>query len=217
LASGGSFSKYSHEFQTITSAGEDIIYICENCKLAINKEIKQEHSKCPECGKASFSEEKAIETGNIFKLGTKYTKPFDFNFTDKDGSKKLVEMGCYGMGPSRLMGAIAEIHNDANGIIWPEEVAPYQIHLIQVGNDAKISKQTEKIYQDLKKQGIQVLYDDRQDKAPGEKFADADLIGIPVRIVVSKRTLEKDSVEIKQRNKNNITLVKTKKLSQFLR
>ena len=216
LASGGSFSKYSHEFQTITSAGEDIIYICENCGLAINKEIKQEHSKCPECGKTKFREEKAIETGNIFKLGTKYTKPFNFQFTDKQGGKKLVEMGCYGIGIGRLMGAIAEVHYDDKGIIWPKQVAPYQIHLIQIGNSAKISKSCEKVYETLKNQGIEVLYDDRQDKTPGEKFADADLLGIPLRIVISERTLSKDRVEMKQRDKDNITFLKIKSLPQFL-
>lgn len=208
LASGGSFSKYSHEFQTITPAGEDTIYICENCGLGINKEIKQEHSKCPECGKTKFRQEKAIEVGNIFKLRTKYTEPFNFFFTAQDGSKKLVEMGCYGIGLPRLMGAVVEIHHDDKGIIWPKEIAPYQAHLIQIGNNLKIKKQTEKVYQDLEKQGIEILYDDREDKSPGEKFADADLMGIPYRIVVSEKTLEKNCVEVKQRNKKQIRLIK---------
>jgi prolyl-tRNA synthetase len=206
LADGGSFSKYSHEFQTITSAGEDIIYICENCGIAINKEIKQEHPKCPECGKAKFRQEKAIEVGNIFKLRTKYSEPFNFTFVGKEGSKKLVEMGCYGIGLPRLMGTAVEINHDDRGIIWPKEIAPYSGHLIQIGNSAKVRKQAEKIYKDLNKHGIEVFYDDRQGKTPGEKFADADLIGIPYRIVVSERTLEKNSVEIKQRNKANTKL-----------
>ena len=206
LASGGSFSKYSHEFQTTTSAGEDTIYICENCGLAINKEIKPEHPKCPECGKAKFKQEKAIEVGNIFKLRTKYTEPFNFIFTNKDGSKKLVEMGCYGIGLPRLMGTAVETSNDDKGIIWPKEIAPYQAHLIQIGNSVKVRKQTEKIYKDLEKQEIEILFDDREDKSVGEKFADADLIGIPYRVVVSERTLEKSSVEIKQRNKNQAKL-----------
>jgi prolyl-tRNA synthetase len=212
LADGGSFSKYSHEFQTITSAGEDTIYICENCGLAINKEIKPEHAKCPECGKAKFKQEKAIEVGNIFKLRTKYTEPFNFTFTDKDGSKKLVEMGCYGIGLPRLIGTAVEIHYDDKGIIWPKEIAPYLCHLIQIGDSVKVKKQAEKIYKDLEKQGIEVLFDDRQDKAAGEKFADADLIGIPYRVVVSARTLEKNSVEIKQRNNANVKLCLLKQL-----
>ena len=221
LASGGTFSKFSHEFQTITFAGEDVIYICENCGLAINKEIKQEHPKCPECGKTKFRQEKAIEVGNIFKLRTKYTKPFDFNFTDNKGSKKLVEMGCYGIGLSRLIGAAVEVHHDEKGIIWPSSVAPFDIHLLSLasgkGNKApKIKKASDKIYQDLQKQDIEVLYDDRKDKTPGEKFADADLIGIPIRIVISERTLTRNCVEVKKRNEKKVKLVKIKSLPQFL-
>ncbi|MCK4474066.1 prolyl-tRNA synthetase [Candidatus Parcubacteria bacterium] len=216
LASGGSFSKFSHEFQTITPAGEDIIYICENCGLAINQEIKAEYPKCPECGKKEFKKEKAIEVGNIFKLKTKYTEPFNFQFIDKDGSKKLVIMGCYGIGPSRLMGTIVETHNDEKGIIWPKEIAPFQVHLIQIENTQKIKNVAEKLYNDLQKQGVEVLYDDR-DKTAGEKFADADLIGIPLRIVISKKTLETNCVEIKNRGEEKIQLVKIKELSQFLK
>ena len=221
LASGGTFSKFSHEFQTITSAGEDIIYICENCGLAINKEIKGKHSKCPKCSQKKFRQEKAIEVGNIFKLGVKYTKPFNFEFTDKNGSKKLAIMGCYGLGISRLMGTIAEIYHDKNGIIWPKEVAPFQIHLISLFQKTNVAKTVfntlEKLYQDLQKQGFEVFYDDRESKTPGEKFADADLIGIPIRIVISERTLAKDSVEVKRRNENKTKLVKISRLPQFLK
>ncbi len=221
LASGGTFSKYSHEFQTITPAGEDIIYICENCNFAINKEIKGEYSKCPECRGKKFRQEKAIEVGNIFKLGTKYTKPFNFEFTDKDGSKKLVVMGCYGIGPARLMGTIIEIHHDEKGIIWPLSVAPFNVHLLPLGSKEEkikenIRKTSEKIYRDLQKAKIEVLYDDREDKTPGEKFADADLLGIPIRIVVSEKTLQKNCVEIKKRNEKKIKLIKIKHLPQFL-
>ena len=216
LASGGTFSKYSHEFQTITDAGEDIIYICENCKIAINKEIKQEHLKCPECGKAKFRQEKAIEVSNIFKLGTKYSEPFNFKFKDKNGQEKLVIMGCYGLGLDRLIGTITEVHHDEHGIIWPEEVAPYQIHLIQVGNDKQVKDAAEKLYKDLEKQGIEVLYDDREDKAPGEKFIDADLIGIPCRIVVSQKTLKENSVEIKKRDEKKTKLIKIKDILNYV-
>ncbi|MCK4454047.1 prolyl-tRNA synthetase [Candidatus Parcubacteria bacterium] len=216
LASGGSFSKFSHEFQTITLAGEDIIHICQNCGLAINQEIKKDYPECPECHKKGFKKEKAIEIGNIFKLKTKYTKPFDFEFIDKDGSKKLVIMGCYGIGLTRLMGTIAEVHNDKNGIIWPKKVAPFNTHLIQIGNNNKVKQQAEKLYKDLRKQEVEVLYDDREDKSPGEKFADADLIGIPIRIVISERTFKRDCVELKKRNEKKIKLVKIKYLSQFL-
>ncbi|MCK4781933.1 prolyl-tRNA synthetase [Candidatus Parcubacteria bacterium] len=216
LASGGTFSKYSHEFQTITDAGEDIIYICENCGLAINKEIKQEHSKCPECGKAKFRQEKAIEVGNIFKLGIKYSEPFNFKFKDKNGQEKLVVMGCYGAGLDRLMGAVVEVHNDKQGITWPKEIAPCQVHLIQIEDNQKLNKVAGKLYKDLKKNNIEVLYDERKDKSPGEKFAEADLIGIPYRIVVSERTIKKNSIEIKERKEKQSKLVKIKDLPQFL-
>ncbi len=146
FASGGTFSKYSHEFQTISEAGEDSIYICQKCKQAVNKEIFEEIKTCPNCKSKDFKEEKAIESGNIFKLMTKYSKPFDLCVTDKDGSKKEVLMGCYGLGPSRLMGTIVELNNDDKGIIWPKEVAPYDIHLIVLAKEetpklkAKIDK-----------------------------------------------------------------------------
>lgn len=215
LASGGTFCKFSNEYQVATSAGEDTIYVCKNCGYAINREIKNNYPKCPQCGKKDFKTEKTIEVGNIFKLKTNFSKPFDFQFIDKDGSRKLVVMGCYGIGPSRLMGAIVEVFNDEKGIIWPKEVAPFDIHLIQIGDNQKIKKESQKIYQILKKQGKEVLFDDRNDKTPGEKFTDADLIGIPIRIVVSQKTLEKDSVEIKPRNKKQTKLVKIKDLSKF--
>ncbi len=217
LASGGTFSKYSHEFQTLTKNGEDIIYICQKCGLAINKEIKNEHLSCPECGNKKFKEEKSIEVGNIFKLGTKYSQPFNFKFTDKDGSKKLVIMGCYGIGIPRLMGAIIENNFDEKGIIWPELVAPYQIYLIslETKKDNQTRKISEEIYQNLKKKGIEVLYDDRKEKTAGEKFTDADLIGIPWRMVISEKTIKRKSVEIKRRNKKNISLIPIQDIEKF--
>jgi prolyl-tRNA synthetase len=217
LASGGSFSKYSDEFQTITPAGEDIIYICQKCKTAINKEIKAENTKCPKCGNENFEEKKSIEVGNIFKLGTKYSEPFDLKFKDKDGKENNVLMGCYGIGLSRLLGAIAEVNNDENGLIWPKNIAPFLAHLIFIGEDKKVKTTASKIYQELKKNKISVLYDDRQDKSVGEKFAEADLIGLPFRIVVSEKTLKLNSVEIKERNKTTAKLVKIKDLIKLLK
>jgi prolyl-tRNA synthetase len=207
LASGGSFSKYSHEFQTITSAGEDIIYICKKCKMAVNKEIMDEVKVCPECKSGDFKQEKAVEVGNIFKLGTKYSAPFDLAVTDEEGGKRTVIMGCYGIGPARLMGTIVEIHHDEKGVIWPEAVAPFQVHLVSLGKD----KEAREIYDDLSKKGIEVLYDDREISA-GEKFADADLIGIPYRVVVSEKSLEAGGVEVKKRNEDKAIFVDTKKL-----
>ena len=212
FASGGSFAKFSHEFQMLTDAGEDIIYICKKCSLAINKEIKAEYPVCPECQGAEFEEKKAIEVGNIFKLKTKYSDPFNLQFTDKDGQKKLVIMGTYGIGLTRLMGAIAEARHDDFGILWPREVAPFDIHLIALNstNEAdfeKIRTAADKLYLDLQKTGLEVLYDDRTDKSAGEKFKDGDLLGIPFRIVVSEKTLQKDSAELKARDSNNQELV----------
>jgi len=217
LASGGSFSKYSHEFQMVCETGEDIIYICNKCKTAINKEIKAENSTCPECKANDFVEQKAVEIGNIFKLGTKYSAPFELKFKDKDGSEKTVIMGCYGIGISRLIGAVVELNHDERGIIWPKEVSPFLVHLIPLGNNKKVEATTKKIYQELQKENIQVLYDDRQDKSAGEKFAEADLMGIPYRVVVSEKTLAKNSVEIKERSKSAVKLVKAKQLVKLIK
>jgi prolyl-tRNA synthetase len=216
LASGGTFSKYSHEFQMVTDAGEDIIYICNKCKTAINKEIKAENPACPNCSSDSFQEKKAVEVGNIFKLGTKYSLPFDLKFKDKDGAEKPVLMGCYGIGLGRGMGAVVEANHDEKGIVWPKEIAPFLVHLISI-SEGKIKATAEKIYQDLNKNGVKVLYDDRQDKSAGEKFAEADLIGIPYRVVVSEKTLLKNSVELKERSKNSVKLIKTKDLIKLFK
>lgn len=216
LASGGTFSKYSHEYQTITESGEDIINICKKCKLAINQEIKGEIKNCPNCKGSSFEEKKAVEVGNIFKLGTRYALPFGLKFRDKDGKEKSVIMGCYGIGLGRLMAAVVEVNHDQKGIIWPDNLAPFQVHLIRIENNFKIKKMAEKIYEDLQKNNIEVLYDDRNKETAGEKFAEADLIGIPLRIVISERTLKQKTVEIKERAKKNIKLVKINQLSKFL-
>ena len=212
FALGGTFSKYSHEFQTVTSAGEDTIFICEKCKLAVNKEIKHETLACPECGGKKFKQEKAVEVGNIFKLGTKYSLPFGLSVTDENGKKANVIMGCYGIGLPRLMGTIVEIHNDKNGIIWPEAVAPFQVHLISLGKD----KKAEKIYNELEKKNIEVLYDDR-DVSPGEKFADADLIGIPTRVVVSEKSIQKKGYELKKRNENTVRILGKKEILECIK
>jgi len=218
LASGGSFSKYSDEFQTVTDAGEDIIYICKKCKLAVNKEIKEETKECPNCKSSDWEEKKAVEVGNIFKLGTKFSVPFDLKFRDKDGAEKPVVMGCYGIGLARLMGAIVEASHDERGIIWPKSVAPFQVHLLclDVG-DKKIKSSADKIYNLLLKEGIEVLFDDRQAKTAGEKFADADLIGAPIRLVVSKKTEDAKSVEMKMRSETKAKLVPIKSLINTLK
>lgn len=208
FASGGSFSQYSHEFQTLCESGEDTIYLCEKCQLAINKEIIDIQKTCPKCGNDNLKTVKAIEVGNIFKLRTKYSKSFNFYYSDKNGQEKIVEMGCYGLGPSRTMGAIVESCHDNKGIIWPANIAPYQIHLIGLDlHDEKIKLQSVDIYQKLIEKNIEVLYDDRLDVTAGIKFADADLIGTPARLVLSKRSLENGGIEIKKRNEEKSEII----------
>src|SRR3990167_1439998 len=202
FASGGTFSKYSHEFQVLTEVGEDEIYVCEKCSVAVNKEIINEHNFCPECKNKDLKKKKSIEVGNIFKLKDKYSKPFGLTFKNKEGKDQIVTMGCYGIGLGRALGTVVEAHHDDKGIIWPESVAPFRVHLINLETKKQKNKGTEseEIYNNLQKAGIEVLFDDREDVSAGQKFSDADLIGCPVRLVVSEKTLEKESVEIKKRN-----------------
>lgn len=211
-ASGGSFAKFSDEFQAISEAGEDTIFIDKDKNLAINKEIKtNEILNDLGLNRDNLEEKKAIEVGNIFKLGTKFSEAEGLYFTDSDGSKKPVIMGSYGIGVGRLMGTIVEIFNDEQGIIWPESVAPFKVHLIDIRNREK----SEEIYNTLVKAGIEILFDDR-DIAPGQKFAEADLIGIPYRVVVSDKTLANDSCEVKKRNAGEPELVKITDLEKSL-
>lgn len=212
LASGGAFSKYSHEFQTLTEAGEDKIHICSKCQIAINEEIINGQKVCPECGNAKFKVAKAVEVGNIFKLGTRFSKPFSFTYLDKNGQKQEVYMGCYGIGPSRIVATIVEVHHNSKGMIWPETVAPFKTHIISLNEP----KAADKIFKNLVKAEVEVLYDDREDISAGEKFADADLIGCPFRVVISEKTLAKDSVEIKRRDSKKVELVKLDKVVKWL-
>ncbi len=211
-ASGGSFAKYSHEYQTLSSSGEDLIYICEKCKVAINKEIIDDLDSCPVCDNKELREEKAIEVGNIFKLGTRFSEPFSLIYKDDKGKDNLVYMGCYGVGISRLLGTIVEECHDEKGIIWPETVAPYRVHIISISENEK----AEELYENLTSEGIEVLLDDR-DVSVGEKFADSDLIGCPYRIVVSRKTLEKGGYELKRRNSEEVELVESDKIIEIIK
>ena len=215
-ASGGTFSKYSHEFQTLTPAGEDTIHICDKCRVAVNEEIIKEQSTCPECGNATLRAERAVEVGNIFNLGTRFSEAFDLSYLDEKGEKQLVVMGSYGIGIGRLMGAIVEVLADEKGIAWPEAVSPMTVHLVALnGKDDKVKTMTEGLYADWTKNGIQVLFDDR-DVRPGEKFADADLIGIPHRVVVSDKTLEQNKFEYKGRTTAEVTMLGLSELQAIL-
>jgi len=214
FASGGTFSKYSHEFQTESASGEDVIYLCEKCKIAINKEIIAEQDNCPTCGGKDFREIKSIEVGNIFKMGTKYSEPFGLNFADEKDAKRPVIMGCYGIGLGRLMGTIVEVSHDEKGIIWPKTVSPYQVVLVSLG-DEKVQKEAEKLYKDMQTRGVEVLWDDR-DESAGAKLADADLLGIPLRVLVSRKTLDNDSVELKLRTSDQTTNVRIDKINAHI-
>lgn len=199
FAGGGTFSKYSHEYQTVTSAGEDTVYVCDNCKVALNEELLEEQSTCPQCDGEDLRKETAIEVGNIFKLKTKFSDPFDVTYKDKNGESQTVLMGCYGIGLTRALGAIAEVCSDDNGLIWPKEVAPFDYHLLVLpSEDEAVRAEADALYENLTNAGLSVLYDDTDARA-GEKFADADLIGIPTRLVVSEKTREQNAIELKER------------------
>ena len=203
FASGGTFSKFSHEFQTITSVGEDTIYLDENSGIAINKEVyTDEVLESLKLKKEDLVEKRAVEVGNIFSLGTKFSEPFDLKYKNENGEEKLVVMGSYGIGLSRLMGTVVETISDDKGIVWPESIAPFQVHLLVFGDDEMVLKEAEKIYESLSKAGVEVLFDDRVGLSAGEKFSDADLLGIPYRAVVSTRSLKDLSsggIELKKR------------------
>jgi prolyl-tRNA synthetase len=211
LASGGDFTnEYSHEFQTLLESGEDIIYLDRKNSIAYNKEVATpEDSKKLGVNFDDLEQIKASEVGNIFPLGTKYSHLLDYQYTDKDNKRDLVWMGSYGIGISRIMGVIAEKHHDEKGLVWPESVAPYAYHIIALPDEANIIA-AEKIYKILGEDNC--LFDDRADVSPGEKFGDADLIGIPTQIVVSKKTLETDSVEVVDRKTGKKELTKISEL-----
>jgi prolyl-tRNA synthetase len=209
FASGGTFSKYSHEFQTVTDAGEDIIYIDEKKRIAVNKEVYTDEVLA-DLGlkKEELIEKKAVEVGNIFSLGVRFSDAFGLTYLDENGEKKPVVMGSYGIGPARVMGAVVETLSDEKGIVWPESIAPFRYHLLSLApDDSAVSAMGEKLYVELSAKGVEVLYDDRLGISAGEKFADSDLLGIPWRIVVSKKTVAEGKVELKRRGEKDAMLV----------
>lgn len=200
FASGGIFSEFSEEFQTISDAGEDIIYLDEEKGIAINKEVYTD-AVIERLGlqKEKLVEKKSIEAGNIFNLSTRFSEVLGLSYTDDAGARRPVVMGSYGIGPTRLMGIIAECLSDDKGLVWPESVAPYRVHLVSlVPNDPTVVAYADALYEDLIAAGVEPLYDDRDARA-GEKFADADLIGIPTRIIVGKDTLTSGELEVVNR------------------
>jgi prolyl-tRNA synthetase len=214
IAAGGVFTTgNTHEFQVISDVGEDTILICLDCHYAENSEISElkDAGSCSKCG-GRVAEKKSIEVGNIFPLGTKYSASLGLEFDDENGVKNSVFMGSYGIGVSRLMATIVEVFNDMQGIIWPESVAPFKVHLIVLDDQKNVS---ERIYRDFINSGIDVLYDDRSDQSVGEKFADADLIGCPFRVVISRKTLDQKGAEVKKRNETESHLVSLSKLKSL--
>ena len=216
-ASGGSFSKFSHEFQTLSDAGEDIIHVAPDFGIAINKEIidQKEAFDDIEIPKEKFEPKSSIEVGNIFNLGTRFSEALGLTFLDKDGKPKPVIMGSYGIGPARVMGTIVEALSDAKGIVWPEAVAPFKVHLIEVQGSTETKTAAVNLYETLTKLGVETLYDDRDARA-GEKFADSDLIGIPWRVVVSDKTLAAGGVELKKRTEETTKIIPEKELISSL-
>ncbi len=212
-ASGGTFSKYSHEFQTLPSVGEDTIHICDVCHVAVNEEISKDVSTCPACNGKLSRTEKAVEVGNIFPLGTKYASLLGLSYAGEGGEKKPVVMGSYGIGLGRLMGTIVEVFADEKGIVWPKSVAPFAVHLVSIvgKNGEAVTSEADALYKTLNEKGIEVLYDDR-DLRPGEKFADSDLIGIPTRVVISEKTMKEGKLEVKDRKTGTVQMLSESEL-----
>ncbi len=203
FASGGSFSKYSHEFQTITDAGEDLIYVDEEKKIAVNEEVlNDEVLKDLGVVRENLKQVKSAEVGNIFSLGTKFSDAFDLTYIDDKGEKQKVIMGSYGIGPGRVMGTIVELLSDDKGIIWPESIAPFKVHLLSFKQDEKAKE----IYDALTAKGVEVLFDDR-DVSIGVKLNDADLLGMPHRVLITEKSLAAGGVEYKKRTEAEVTII----------
>ncbi len=217
FASGGSFSKYSHEFQTVSTAGEDVIYVHEAKKLAVNKEVLiDEVLSDIGVARGELVEKKAVEVGNIFSLGVRFSKALDLKYKDEFGKEHAVIMGSYGIGPGRIMGTIVETFGDSKGLVWPKAIAPFTVHLLALqADDQGVMREAEFLYTLLSQKGISVLLDDRFSR-PGEKFADADLLGMPLQVVVSQKTLKDRQAEIRVRKNNEVFLVSIEQVSAFV-
>ncbi len=215
-ATGGAFTKeYTHECQVLHPAGEDTIYYCDLCHFSQNAEIfnASRHVHC----EAELKKSRAIEVANVFKLGTKFSEDFNLNYLDKNGQKHLVVMGSYGIGPSRILGTLVEVNNDEKGMIWPRSVAPFDVHLLRLGDSSRVAKEAEGLYRTIgQKLNLEVLYDERSVSA-GEKLNDADLLGIPWRLVVSEKTIAAKKIEIKKRSEKTAKLVNLAGLKRLLK
>jgi len=216
FASGGSFSQYSHEYQILLETGEDTIYVSEDAeregkRIAINKEIYEEgKTRCPITGGLAFREERGSEAANIFKLGTRFSEAFDLHFLDEKNEQQLVVMGCYGLGISRVLGILVEAFADEKGLVWPESIAPYAYHIIPLAKKKEdhVYMKALEVYNKLCAEGKGCLFDDRIDQSAGSRFADAELLGIPKRLVISEKTLLKDEVEVMSRQSGAVQQVR---------
>lgn len=217
VASGGVFAKFSHEFQTLTPAGEDTVFVSRENGIAINKEIyseglAQELGLNPE----ELTEEKATEVGNIFNLGTRFSHALGLQYADVEGSKHDIIMGSYGIGPARVMGTLVEQFATDEGIVWPEAVAPFQVHLLTLGADTSVNEEGNSLYEELVKAGIEVLFDDREGLSNGEKLVESDLIGCTYRVIISQKSLDQGGVEVVKRGSNEAEIISVNELVSFI-
>lgn len=198
FASGGAFTKFSHEFQTLCEAGEDWLYLDRERNIAVNEEVLDDAVKELGLNKDKLEKLRSAEVGNIFNFGTDKAEQMGITFTDQDNTQKPFYYGSYGIGVTRVMGVIAELFADDRGLVWPDNIAPYRVYLVNIGNSPEVLARTQAVYDALQESGIDVLWDDREAR-PGEKFADGDLMGIPHRVVISEKTMTADSLEYKGR------------------
>lgn len=206
-ASGGAFTQFSHEFQTVTQNGEDTIYLDRDKRIAINEEVFNDEVVAKTgVNRDGLDKVKAAEVGNIFSFGTHKSEQLGLYFTDEDGSQKPVVLGSYGIGVTRLMGVITEHFADDRGLVWPDNIAPYTVYLASLGNSEEVRRAADEAFKFLTENHIKVLYDDR-DERPGEKFADADLFGFPYRLVVSDKSLQAGGLELKPRKSTEVQIV----------
>jgi len=218
FAAGGAFTKFSHEFQTITTAGEDTIYINREKNIAINEEVLNDETLASLSVKREELEQvRTAEVGNIFNFGTEKCEKLGLKYKSEKGEDVPVWLGSYGIGITRLMGVLVEKFSDDKGIVWPESVAPFKAHLLLLGEDASVRKESNAVYEKLVEEGIEVLFDDRPLLSPGEKFAEADLLGMPYRIVVSARSIKDGGVEVKKRGEESTQVVSTSDLIKLLK
>lgn len=216
FASGGAFTKFSHEFQTICDAGEDVIYLHRGQNIAVNEEVVDDAVKELGIKREELEKVKTVETGNIFNFGTQKTDEMGLYFTDQDGKQASLWIGSYGIGISRAMGVIVEKMADDRGLVWPANIAPYTVYLARLGVEDNVVQAADKLYDELTAAGVEVYYDDR-DERPGTKFADADLLGFPLRVVVSTKTEEQGKFEVKLRTESESALVDRAELESQLK